>query len=294
MKKTLKIAVANIKGGVGKTTAALNIGLAFASLWFNVRFIDLDQQCDLTDFLLGDTQIPTTTLYTSLLSNKYPTVIHNNRENVSFIPGSHRMEEAIQELMIKQGRTMEEYNMGKIDKPFSAIYHVVNILDNISSNDECEIEILDCPPSAGVMVLAGLIHSDFLIIPTQATDFSARQTRNFIKNYVPAIQRINPNFKVMGILINMKRNEISQIKIANKLREEFGELVFNNEITYNASVNSAYHQKMSIFEYQDILPTKNLPDVALYKYLVDEIIDRANLTETAMSKILDFAKSNRQ
>ncbi|MCP3932947.1 MAG: ParA family protein [Bacteroidetes bacterium] len=223
------ISLLNHKGGVGKTTCAINIGAALVELGKNVLLIDLDPQANLT-LSLG---IPRQkfTIYEALRGES-ELVPFTVKEGLDVVISTLDLSGAEMELINEAGR---EFILRELFEPVREDYDFI---------------IIDCPPSLGLLTLNALTSSDIVYIPLQ-TEFLALQGLAKIKQVVDKVRfRLNKNLLIGGVIATMyDRRKILNRDVVETIKKYFGNKVFNTMIRDNVALAEAPAQRKDIFEY---------------------------------------------
>lgn len=253
------ISIVNQKGGVGKTTTALNLGVALVHENKKVLLIDADPQGNLTTCLgyYNEDKVYNSlaTLMACSICNSDlgidETILHHD-EGVDFIP-SHLDLSAIEFTLVDTKD--REYKMS----------------DSISSfKDNYDYIIIDCSPSLGMLTINALACSDKVIVPVQGEFLAARGVGQLLNNISRIHQNINPNLKVGGILLTLidKRTNLSK-DVKKALEENYGNIakVYETEIPKAINTAKSTSTGKSIFTYD-----KNSPVAIAYKNFAKEVI----------------------
>lgn len=243
------IALMNHKGGVGKTTSAINIGAGLVELGKKVLLIDLDPQANLT-ISLGISR-PRITIYESLRGEAGLTPI-TTKPNLDVIPSTLDLSGAELELINEAGR---EFILRELIELVKDAYNYV---------------IIDCPPSLGLLTLNALTSSDVVYIPLQ-TEFLALQGLAKIKQIIQKVKlRLNKQLHIGGVMATMYDNrKVLNRDVVETIKKYFGKNVFNTMIRDNVALAEAPAQRKDIFEY-----SKNSAGAEDYLALCKEIIER--------------------
>lgn len=223
------ISLLNHKGGVGKTTSAINIGAGLVELGKKVLLIDLDPQANLT-IALG---IPRqkSTIYEALRGES-ELVPFSVKEGLDVIISTLDLSGAEMELINEAGR---EFLLRELLQPVLEEYDYI---------------IIDCPPSLGLLTLNALTSSRYVFIPLQ-TEFLALQGLAKIKQVIDKVKfRLNKNLDIGGVIATMYDNrKILNRDVVETIKKFFGEKVFNTLIRDNVALAEAPAQRKDIFEY---------------------------------------------
>jgi len=255
------IAVANQKGGVGKTTTTANLGAALALRGRRVLLVDLDPQGNLTS-AFGLEKDVQQTVAESLLDRRVPlpvvTVANGssgdptNTQHLSVVPAAVALASAEAQLMNKLGRELR-------------------LRDQLLGVDErYDYIMIDTPPSLGVLTINALVAATKVIIPTEARFFSL-QGLQMLEESIEEILYLNPRLEVLGILLSkMDRRLKEERQVAEYLRQRWGVRVFCTEIGTNSKILEAGSAGTSVFHYAGAEKA-----VETYLALADEVLTRA-------------------
>jgi chromosome partitioning protein len=223
------ISLLNHKGGVGKTTSAINIGAGLVELGKKVLLIDLDPQANLT-LSLG---IPRqkVTIYEAL-RGEGDLEPYTAKPGMDVIISSLDLSGAEMELINEAGR---EYILRELFTPFTEIYDFI---------------LIDCPPSLGLLTLNALTCSRYILIPLQ-TEFLALQGLAKIKQVIDKVKfRLNKNLEIGGVIATMyDSRRVLNRDVVETIHKYFGEKVFKTYIRDNVALAEAPAQRKDIFDY---------------------------------------------
>lgn len=249
MKKgTRIIAIANHKGGVGKTTTTASMGAILSQKGFHVLLIDLDAQANLTCSLLK--QEVTTSVYNAFVeSTDLP--IYNIGENLDLVPSSLQLAQADLQLgsALARERLLED-----LLSPIKERYDYI---------------LIDCPPSLSLMTLNAITAANEVIIPLVAETLPFKGL-TMITNFVKMVKaKLNPKVDVEGVLVTRYEKSNLSKQIENGLRESLGDLVYKTKIRKNITVAQAPQEATNIVDYD-----KNSNGAIDYVSFTDEYLSR--------------------
>ena len=218
------IAFANQKGGVGKTTTAINIGASLAAIKKKVLLIDLDQQGNASTGLGFIRAQHEQSVYGVIMGTDNITnnILTTAVPNLHLVPASPELAGAEVDLLDVENR---EYRLRDAIKPILDYYDYI---------------LLDCPPALGLVTLNALNAADSVIIPLQC-EFFALEGISQLVNAINAVQKKwNPNLHILGVLLTMYDKRYSMTRdVELDVRKTFGDTVFKTVIPRNIRVAEA-------------------------------------------------------
>ncbi len=221
------ISFANQKGGVGKTTSALNCATCLGVLGKRVLLIDLDPQANSTS-ALGIAKNGVKASIYEVLAGKAKeissAIITTSYKNLSIIPSNMALASIEAELTIQGGR--ESY--------------LKRILNQIDELDLFDYVIIDCPPSLGMITINALVASTGLIIPTQCEYFALEGLTQLMMSVKAIKARYNPTLNILGILVTMftPRFKLSK-EVLNELENYYYGMIFDQKISRSIVISEA-------------------------------------------------------
>lgn len=234
MKNQKIIAIANQKGGVGKTTTALNLASSLKLQGKKVLLIDLDPQFNLSDYLGYEHSVENETISTLMSNVSLGTVdvqkaIYTSSEDIDYIPSDIRLS--------------------------SAEIFLINVMSRETTlkrilSDDClncyEYIIIDCLPSLGILMVNALTASDYVIVPVQAQKFALDGIHLFLNAFDQVKRNLNPQLELLGVLLTMYDNTNMAKAVREVLCEQFGNKVFNTVISRSVEATNSTYEKKSL------------------------------------------------
>lgn len=256
MKEAIITACAVDKGGSGKTTTTLNTAAGLAARGFMVLAIDVDQQANLTQALLGEP--PAVTLYDSLIDEDTPLPVYHIKENLDLVPASHEMFGVGLKLLLRQakdgGNDCRMILRRKME-PFLDKYDYI---------------LIDCPPSDNLMTINALYATVNVIVVANPEPFSVFGVKNFVDMMRQVKQDVNPALRLAGILINnYVVGSSGHINAEKALREWAPKFVCATMIRLSRPLYNSILARQDIFTYY---PDSN--GAKDYNAFIDELIPR--------------------
>jgi chromosome partitioning protein len=257
------IAIVNQKGGVGKTTTAINLGAALARRSQNVVLVDLDPQGNASTGLGIYADSRRHTIYDVMLGDApIPDAIHNTAiPGLSVIPATADLTSADIDLTGHERRSFLLHDA--LRQPRVADLGLDYVL-------------IDCPPSLSMLTVNALVAAHAILVPLQAEFFALEGLSQLLVTLREVRATANPDLRIAGVVLTMadRRNNLAQ-QVESDARQTLGDLVMKTVIPRNVRVSEAPSFAMSVLDF-DAQST----GARAYIALADELLSRENRTST--------------
>jgi chromosome partitioning protein len=257
------IALANQKGGVGKTTTAINLACFLAAEGYRTLLIDLDPQGNATSSLGVEKRAVQASTYDVLVDDATveASAVRMVRPNLDLLAANKELAGAEKEL---NDLTRPQHRLGRSLESVAHRY---------------DVTVIDCPPSMGLLTLNGLTAADAVIVPVQS-EYLALEGLAEIFNTIELVQqRLNPSLRILGLVMTMfdsrTRLAVDVVKDVHRLNPR---RMFNALIPRSIRLAEAPSHGMSIFEYDP-----NSRGAEAYRLLGAEVVQRLGLDSSQPS-----------
>lgn len=249
------ISIINQKGGVGKSTTAVNLAAALGELGKKVLIVDFDPQGNSTSGLGIEKEELEQCVYDALL-NDVPAenlLIQANCNNVTVIPATIQLAGAEIELVSAMAR---ETRLKELLEPVQKNYDFV---------------FIDCPPSLGLLTINALTAADSVLIPIQCEYYALEGVTKLLESMRMVKSKINKGLEVFGVLLTMYDSRTSLAnQVVDEVKQYFGDKVFNTLIPRTVKISEAPSFGMSVIQY-----APQNKGAQSYMELAEEVIGRA-------------------
>lgn len=248
------LAIANQKGGVGKTTTTINLAAALAMRGKSTLLIDLDPQGN-SSMSFADPRTFERHMYDLLIDPSVSfsdIVIRTNVPNLSLAPARIALAK------------IESRMAGDMDAPFKLKDRLAVV------RDQYDHIVIDCPPALGLLTINALVAATHLLVPIQSSYFALEGTDDLLETLQKVRQRPNPELKMLGVVITMhdRRTALGR-DIQDRIRSVFGDQVFKTVISKSVRLEESPAYRESIFSF-----APDSTGAADYYRLCEEVLDR--------------------
>ena len=232
------IAIANQKGGVGKTTTAVNLGAALAELNLKVLVVDFDPQGNASTGLGIDDEQRDYTSYDLLTGNSYLSdiVLATSHERLYVVPATIDLSSA---------------DMEFVDNDKRSFLMRLALRNPKMENLDFDFILIDCPPSLNLLTVNAIVAAHSVLVPLQAEFYALEGLSQMFRTVQEIRDSANPNIRLEGVVLTMydRRNNLSA-QVEEDVRKFLGELVYDTIIPRNVRVSEAPSYSMSVLEYE--------------------------------------------
>ena len=258
------LAIANQKGGVGKTTTAINLATALAATGERVLLIDLDAQGNASTGLGIDRSDRAVGTYRLLIDGAAPAQVVRETyiPNLSVIPADDDLAGAEIELVSTERREFRLRDALAPLRPAGSPFSFV---------------LIDCPPSLGLLTLNGLVAADAVLVPLQCEFYALEGISGLVRTIEMVRRALNPRLELQGIVLTMfdRRNNLSEL-VAADTRAYFGSKVYDTMIPRNIRISEApsHGKPVLLYDFRS-------PGAQAYIRLAGEVLRRERAVEGA-------------
>jgi len=243
------IAIANQKGGVGKTSTSINLAASLAAMEKSILLLDIDPQANASNGLGIDTRLLENTIYDVLINNLKieDVIVGTNMEYLSVAPSHINLVGAEIELVNFNNR---ENILKNAVKPIIGKYDYI---------------IIDCPPSLGLLTLNSLTAANSILIPVQCEYYALEGLGQLLNTISIVRHQLNPHLDIEGVLLTMydPRLRLSN-EVVEEVKSHFGDKVFKTIISRNVRISEAPSHGKPVILY-DVLCKGSINYMALAK-----------------------------
>lgn len=261
MNATTTIAIANQKGGVGKTTTTVNLAAALQNDGYKVLCLDFDPQGNLSSYLGHKFDMnPTITDFMFSRATFKPladtsTAIRTSPSGIDYIPSSLSLSKA--DLILAQAMFRERL--------------LKDVLSTIVPAGEYDFILIDCNPSMGILLTNALVAASDVLIPVQTEEFAVSGLKDMIEIIDIVKTQINESLKIIGLLPTMvAKNNVSR-RVLHDLHKEYPDIILNTTISRSVEAAKSSEQQKPL--------TASSRLGAQYQLAMKELVDRLNIAK---------------
>ena len=251
------IAVANQKGGVGKTTTTINLAAALAEDGLNVLLVDIDPQGNASTGLGIEPEDRILTVYDLLLGDTSPVeaACKTNVDGLLIIPATTDLSSADIEMISNEKRSFVLHDALRQPAMDSLM------LDYI---------LIDCPPSLNILTVNAMVAAHTVLVPLQSEFFALEGLSQLLLTVKEVRQTANPGLRIEGVVLTMhdSRNNLAR-QVEDDARSNLGDMVFTTVVPRNVRISEAPSYAMPVIEYD---PTSK--GAIAYRMLAQELLER--------------------
>jgi chromosome partitioning protein len=255
---TKVISLANQKGGVGKTTTAINLAASLAALEYKTLLVDTDPQANATSGVGFEPRNVTTSIYDAIIHDDVQVkdiILATDFPNLDIIP-SH---------IDLVGAEIEMINLPNRERRMRAALEPIR--------EKYDFIIIDCSPSLGLITVNSLTASDSVIIPVQCEYFALEGLGKLLNTIKIVQQRLNPDLDIEGILLTMYDQRLRLAnQVVDEVRMHFPEIVFDTIVARNTRLSEA-----PSFGLPALMFDANSKGASSYMNLAREILQKNNM-----------------
>lgn len=253
------VAVANQKGGVGKTTTAINLATALVAIKKTVLILDLDAQGNASTGLGISLDDRVSSTYDIIIGNAHlsDVIKRTSVEGLYIAPATTDLSSADVDLVANDKRTMVLKN---------------SIIELVKKETKFDYIIIDCPPALSLLTINAFVACESVLVPLQAEFFALEGLSQLMLTVREVRSTLNKNIKIQGIVLTMydKRNNLS-VQIEDDVRENLGKLVYETVIPRNVRLSEA-----PSFSLPALIYDHKCSGSVAYQKLAIEFLEREN------------------